>query len=94
LPKRLTGDILVSKKFPIRGFLKSTMFSLTKNPVTRYFLDVRDEIKKVTWPTQKQALMYSGFVIGGCLIIGTYFGVIDQLLTVGLKALVDALAAK
>ncbi|MFA5947014.1 MAG: preprotein translocase subunit SecE [Patescibacteria group bacterium] len=70
------------------------MFSLTKNPVTRYFLDVRDEIKKVTWPTQKQALMYSGFVIGGCLVIGTYFGLIDHLFTIGLQALVGLVASK
>jgi len=70
------------------------MFSLTKNPVSRYFLDVRDELKKVTWPTQKQALLYSGIVVGACLVLATYFGVIDELLTLGLKALVTLTTKK
>lgn len=70
------------------------MFSLTKNPVSRYFLDVRDELKKITWPTQKQALTYSGFVIAACLILGVYFGLLDELLTMGLQALVHLTSGK
>ncbi len=70
------------------------MFTLTKNPVVRYFLDVRDELRKVTWPSQKQALTYSGFVVGACIILGAYFGAIDELFTMGLKALVDLVASK
>jgi preprotein translocase subunit SecE len=78
----------MTRTTPGRGFLKPAMFILTKNPVVRYFLDVRDEVKKVTWPTQKQALMYSGFVVGACVVLGVYFGLVDELLSLGLQALV------
>lgn len=70
------------------------MFTLTKNPVVRYFLDVRDELRKVTWPSQKQALTYTAFVVGTCAVLAVYFGAIDELFTLGLKALVTLTAAK
>jgi preprotein translocase SecE subunit len=68
------------------------MFSLTKNPVSRYFIEARDELKKITWPTQRQAFLYSAFVVGTCIVLAAYFGALDELLTIGLKALVTATA--
>lgn len=64
------------------------MLSLTNNRVVRYFLETRDELKKVAWPTQKEALTYSGFVVGICAVMAVYFGLIDEALTLGLQALV------
>ncbi|MFA5946203.1 MAG: preprotein translocase subunit SecE [Patescibacteria group bacterium] len=70
------------------------MLSITNNRVVRYFLETRDELKKVAWPTQKEAITYSAFVIGICLVLAAYFGVIDELLTLGLKALVQMTSGK
>lgn len=46
-----------------------------------YFLEVKGEIEKVAWPTQKTVLLYSAFVIGICLVLAVYFGFVDFGLT-------------
>jgi len=48
---------------------------------------ILEELKKVTWPTRKQAIRLTGIVIGISLIIGIYVGIIDVLLTKGLELL-------
>ncbi len=70
------------------------MLSITNNRVVRYFIETRDELKKVSWPTQKETIMYSAFVIGVCLILAAYFGLLDELLTLGLQALVHVTSGK
>lgn len=52
-----------------------------------YFLEVKSEIEKVAWPTQKTVLLYSAFVIGICVILAVYFGFADF----GLTKLLDFL---
>jgi preprotein translocase subunit SecE len=64
------------------------MASLANFFPIRYLRESRDELKKVTWPTQKQTLTYTGFVIGLCLVLAVYLGGLDYLLTLGLEALV------
>jgi preprotein translocase subunit SecE len=61
-------------------------------PVIRYFREAREELNKVSWPTQKEALTYAGFVIGLSVVLAAYFGFIDWLLTKGLEALVSLTA--
>jgi len=48
---------------------------------------ILEELKKVTWPTRKQAIRLTGIVIGISLIIGIYVGIIDVLLAKGLELL-------
>lgn len=47
--------------------------------LTKYFRDTAAELKQVTWPTQQQALMYTGLVIGISAVVALYIGVFDYL---------------
>lgn len=42
-----------------------------------YFQGAISEMKKVTWPTKKQTIQYSIFVIGMSLVLMVFFGVLD-----------------
>lgn len=64
--------------------------TILNNPVVRYFREAREELRKVTWPSRRDVLIYSGFVIAVCVIVAAYFGLLDFLLTKGLDALVKA----
>jgi len=67
---------------PQKGILKyEIMIKTLPRRAFSYFIEVRGEIEKVAWPTQKTTLLYSAFVIGACLLCGLYFGVLDFFLT-------------
>lgn len=50
-------------------------------PSQNFLRGVKEEIKKVTWPTREKTLKLSFVVIAISLIIGFYLGIIDVLLT-------------
>lgn len=50
------------------------MYSLPK-----YFKEVGQELRKVTWPSQSQTIEMTMLVIGVSLALGTYLGVIDYI---------------
>ena len=50
------------------------------NPVT-FLVQTQDELKKVTWPTQKEVVRLTAAVILVSLIVGLYIGGIDFILT-------------
>jgi preprotein translocase subunit SecE len=39
---------------------------------------VKQEIKKVTWPSRRETLMTTGFVFGFAVIAALYFMLVDQ----------------
>lgn len=39
---------------------------------------VRQEVRKVTWPTRRETLMTTAFVFGFAVIAAVYFMVVDQ----------------
>ncbi len=45
-----------------------------------YFQGAYSEMKKVTWPTKKQTINYSLFVIGMSLTMMVFFGILDYAL--------------
>ena len=53
-----------------------------KSPI-RYFRDIISELKKVTWPTAKDLMKYTGAVIAFILIMAVIVGLMDA----GLKSL-------
>lgn len=67
------------------------MQRLLNNAVVKYFTEAKMELEKVSWPTRKETLIYSGLVLG--LSIGTalFIGVLDLGLTKGLESLVNAI---
>lgn len=50
-----------------------------KNPLSflLYFTEVREELKKVTWPTRQQTIQLTGIVIGVSVVVGLYISVLD-----------------
>lgn len=42
-----------------------------------YLKDVRIELKKVNWPTRKQATKYTLIVIGVCIATAIFLGSVD-----------------
>jgi preprotein translocase subunit SecE len=42
-----------------------------------FFTDIIGELKKVVWPTRQETLRLSLIVIGLCLIVGIFLGLVD-----------------
>ncbi len=61
---------------------------LTSNPVVRYFLEAREELRKVTWPQRREVILYSALVVAFSIITAGYFGLLDWVFTLGLEKLV------
>jgi len=49
-----------------------------------YLKDTRAEMDHVSWPTQKQAAIYTALVIGISILVGLYIGFFDYLFTTGI----------
>lgn len=48
-----------------------------------YLKDTRAEMKHVSWPTQKQALIYTALVIVVSLLVAGFLGIFDFFFTKG-----------
>ncbi|MBI4135921.1 preprotein translocase subunit SecE [Candidatus Uhrbacteria bacterium] len=53
--------------------------------LTNYFKETRQEMKKVVWPSKKEATNYTLGVILISLTVAVFFAVVDYLLTLGLE---------
>ncbi|NQV89860.1 preprotein translocase subunit SecE [Candidatus Uhrbacteria bacterium] len=70
----------------------STTTKKKENPIQwlwRYLNESREELRKVTWPTQKETTKYSLIVIVLCLALALFFGGLDYLLNLGLEWLIS-----
>lgn len=68
----------VSKKTGKIGVVKKSF---------NYFLESKEELKKVTWPTRKEAINYTILVIIISAVAAVFLGSIDFALTKGLNEL-------
>ncbi len=50
--------------------------------VSQFLKEVRQEVKKVTWPTRQETMRYSLMVIVASLIVAIYLGGVDYLVKV------------
>ncbi len=55
------------------------------NKLIQYFIDSKAELKKVTWPTKKEAVRASLLVISISLLTALFLGFVDILLNKGLE---------
>ncbi len=55
------------------------------NRLTRYILESKEELKKVTWPTRQQVTRDTLVVIGISVAVAAFFGAVDY----GLMALIS-----
>lgn len=49
-----------------------------------YLKDTQAELKHVSWPTQKQSMIYTALVIGISILVSLYVGLFDFLFSKGL----------
>jgi len=57
--------------------------------VTRYFREMKSELKKVVWPTRKQVIRNTIVVILVVLVVGVLIWLFDWLAAAVIKALVN-----
>lgn len=69
---------------------KQNWFARTWGKVTKYFRELRSELKKVVWSTPQQVLK-NALVVGGCvLVVGLFIWLFDFVAGIGIKALITA----
>jgi preprotein translocase subunit SecE len=47
------------------------------NPIQLYFRETTGELRKVSWPTRREAMQLTGLVILVMLVVGTILGLTD-----------------
>ncbi|MDP2631525.1 MAG: preprotein translocase subunit SecE [Candidatus Uhrbacteria bacterium] len=62
------------------------MAKILNNILFRYLRESKEELKKVTWPSQKETMRYSALVIVISIALGIYFGLADWILNIILEA--------
>ena len=55
--------------------------------IGKWFRDIINEIKKITWPTMRQTLKNTLIVIVMVLVVGAYIWILDLLLSYGISLL-------
>lgn len=56
--------------------------------VTSYFREARAELKKVIWPTRREATVNTILVIGVSVGFAIFFAVVDYALNIGFEKIV------
>jgi len=73
------------------GFFKRTGTGIVNffKGIGRFFMNMKHELKKVTWPTKREMINYSLVVFGFMIIMTVIIGVFD----LGASALVDLITS-
>ena len=58
-------------------------------PLINYLRDTRGELKHVSWPTQRQTVMYTLLVILVSIVTAIYLGILDFLFVEGLSFIIN-----
>ncbi len=57
--------------------------------LVQYFRDTFSELKQVKWPTQNQAMVYTGLVIGISVAVGLFVGLFDHIFSLIISLIVE-----
>ena len=49
-----------------------------------YLKDTKNELKHISWPTQKQSIVYTALVVGISIVISLFVGLFDFVFSRGL----------
>ena len=60
--------------------------------VKTYFEELKQEMRRVTWPNQKQVKATTGVVIASVFAFAAYFLVVDELISRGISQVFKVLA--
>jgi len=55
--------------------------------IVEYFVDVRNEMSKVSWPTRSEIVESTWIVLGFALLFGVSVFAVDRILSLGLQQL-------
>lgn len=58
--------------------------------LTKYFRDTAAELRQVSWPTQRQAMLYTVLVIGISAVVAMFVGAFDFIFSKGISLLVSS----
>jgi preprotein translocase subunit SecE len=64
-----------------RGMARKDAKAKKGNVVTRFLRETRSELRKVVWPTRREALNMTGIVLAVTLVMAAGLGIIDWLFT-------------
>jgi preprotein translocase subunit SecE len=59
----------------------------------QFFRDIRAELKRVTWPTRKDVLQWSGVVVGALIFFGVFVALLDNAIITPLLVGISSLGA-
>lgn len=59
--------------------------------IGQYFRDTLAEMKQVKWPTQNQAMVYTGLVIAVVAVVAIFVGLWDFVFATGIKILTNSI---
>ena len=68
---------------------KETWFSRTWGKVTKFFRELKSELKKVVWPSHQHVLKNTLVVVGCVLVVGVFIWLFDFVAQVGIDALIS-----
>jgi len=58
---------------------------MAKRSPVQFLQEVRTEASKVTWPTRRETMISTGMVFVMVVIAATFFFVVDEILSYGVK---------
>ncbi len=67
---------------------KPNFFVRAGRGISRWFREMRSELKKVQWPSAKQTVNHTATVIACVVVVGVFIWVFDWLAAGGAKALI------
>ena len=59
--------------------------------IVQFFIDVKAEMKRVTWPTKKDVAQWTGVVIGALVFFGIYVAILDNFIVTPLLLFISKL---
>ena len=68
---------------------KENWFKRTWGKTTKYFRELRSELKKVVWPTMQQVLKNAAIVVGCVIVVGIFIWLFDFVAQFGIDALIS-----
>ena len=68
---------------------KPNFFVRTGRGLSRWFREMKSELKKVVWPTPQQVLKNAAIVIGCVICVGIFIWLFDFVAQIGIDALIS-----
>ncbi len=62
---------------------------MAKTNIAQFFREVRQETARVTWPTRRDTAISTGMVFLMVIVASVFFLVVDQLLSLGVRLLLN-----